>query len=296
MHSYLPAIGFHQLKKKSQFQKLLETVTAAPDSVIIVPSDEESSYAMLTKEVEDGIGLALCGETDAQGHFQMEYHFPYFYSDMCSTTSECMIKRQSDKESYSGVCDDIRLGLNLIFFVNNYMEYKKAESIRKKWPETQYVCLSALCISGKVLLPISKTPRQMEAIRRENTQCTKLMEAARQGDQDAMEDLAVIDMNLSSQVSQRLQKQDIYSIVETFFMPCGVECDQYTMMGYITSVKKTANRLTGEGLYLLDILCNDLPIRVCIAQEDLLGVPRPGYRFKGDIWLQGRGILEKTKN
>ena len=64
MHSYLPALGFGQIKKKSQFQKLLESIIASPDSMTIVPIDEESNCTVLTREVEDGIGLALCGETD----------------------------------------------------------------------------------------------------------------------------------------------------------------------------------------------------------------------------------------
>lgn len=292
MHSYLPAIGFHQLKKKSQFQNLLKTIKDSPDAIYMAPNDEETNYTVLMKEVEDGVGIALCGETDQQGNFQMEYHYPYFYSNKCSTAAECMVKKQSDKESYNGVCDDMRLGLNLIFYVNNFMDYKKYSGLKKSAPKTKYVCLSALCNSGKILLPIAKTKKQLETIRKENRQCSKLLEAARQGDQSAMEDLAVMDMNLNTQISQRIQRQDIYSVVETFFMPCGVECDQYTVMGYITAVKKTANRLTGEPLYLLDLLCNDVPFRVCIAEEDLMGVPCIGYRFKGDIWLQGRGIIE----
>lgn len=292
MHSYLPAIGFRQISKKSQFQKLLESVIAAPDQMLMVPVDDESSFTLMTREVETGVGLALCGETDCSGSFQMEYHFPYVISDVCSTAEECTIKKQSDKESYNGICDDFRLGLNLIFYLNNFMEYKKECSIKKAWPRTKGVCLSALSVSGKILLPVRKTPHQLEVLRKESSQCSRLLEAARQGDQSAMEDLAVYDMNLSSQVLQRATRQDLYSIIETFFMPCGVECDQYTIMGYITSCRKTANRMTGEGLYLLDIQCNDLPIRVCIGEQDLLGVPKAGYRFKGDIWLQGSGIFK----
>ena len=292
MHGYLKAIGFRQIKKKSQFQTLLETIIAAPDSVIMIPGDEESSLTLMTKEVEEGIGLALCGETDELGNFQMEYHFPYVLSNVCSTTEECMMKKQSDRESYNGLCDDYRLGLNLIFFVNNFMEYKKRKQIQNRWPGTEGICLSGLANSGKILLPIEKTPDQLHLARKENSQCMKLMEAARSGDEGAMEDLAVCDMNLYSQVMQRVTRQDIYSIIETFFMPCGVECDQYTIMGYITACKKTANRLTGEVIYVMDVKCNDLPVRVCIGAEDLLGVPKVGYRFKGDIWLQGKGILK----
>ncbi len=291
MHRFLPAIGFRQITKKSQFQKLLKTVIESPDSKVIIPTDDEVSCTLYTKEVEEGIGLAVCGETDNDGTFQMEYYFPYILSDVCSTNAECLVEHQSDRESYNGVCDDVRLGLNLIFFVNNFMEYKAVNQLKKIWPGTLGMCLSGLSVNGKVLLPIGKTKQQLEMIRKENSRCVSLQEAARQGDQAAMEDLAVRDMNLYTQAKQRVLKQDMYSFIETFFMPCGVECDQYTVMGYITSSRKTVNRLSEESLYILEIQCNDMPIRVCIGEADLLGVPKPGYRFKGDIWLQGRGIL-----
>ena len=47
------------------------------------------------------------------------------------------------------------------------------------------------------------------------------------------------------------------------------------------------NTWTGEMLYQLTILCNDMQFDVCINQKDLIGVPQEGRRFKGIIWLQG---------
>ena len=37
----------------------------------------------------------------------------------------------------------------------------------------------------------------------------------------------------------------------------------------------------------MNILCNDVPLDVCINEKDLLGEPEVGRRFKGQIWLQG---------
>lgn len=291
MHSYLPAIGFREVRKKAQLSQLIESVLTSPDSLKAVPYVEDSCYVVMTKEVAEGAGLAICGETDTSGRFEMEYYFPYIMGTESSTNEECDIRRQIEKEAYSGICDDLRLGLNLIFFVNNFMEYKKAESLKGFWPKTSSVCLSALSVCGTVLLPIEKTENEKELAARENFKCMKLMEAARRGDQNAVEDLTVRDMNLYNRVSSQAHKKDLYSIIETFFMPCGVECDQYSVMGYITDCRKTRNKISGEELYIMDILCNDLPIHLMMNCEDLLGEPKAGYRFKGDIWLQGTGIL-----
>ena len=121
MHAYLPAIGFGQIKKKSQLQQLLSSVQNFPDQVQKIRLDEESSLVVYTKEVAPDIGLMICGEEDMQGSFQMEYYEPYINSNVCSSKAECSIEKESAREAYDGVCDDCRLGLNLIFSVNNFM-------------------------------------------------------------------------------------------------------------------------------------------------------------------------------
>ena len=37
----------------------------------------------------------------------------------------------------------------------------------------------------------------------------------------------------------------------------------------------------------MSLLCNDITMEVLIHREDLLGMPEAGFRFKGNIWLQG---------
>ena len=61
----------------------------------------------------------------------------------------------------------------------------------------------------------------------------QLMNAAKNGDQDAIESLTIEDMDLYSMVSRRIYREDVFSIVDTFFMPYGMECDQYQIMGNI---------------------------------------------------------------
>ena len=65
------------------------------------------------------------------------------------------------------------------------------------------------------------------------------------------------------------------------------ECDQYSVMGEITEMNTTKNAVTGEQVYELGLVCNDVPIDICINEKDLFGVPEVGRRFKGQIWLQG---------
>ncbi len=103
-----------------------------------------------------------------------------------------------------------------------------------------------------------------------------------------MEDLTMEDMDTYSMISERIVTDDVFTIVDSYFMPHGIECDQYSIMGEILEYVTFKNILTGEELCQMTIECNDIQFDVCINKADLLGEPEVGRRFKGLIWLQGQ--------
>ena len=46
-----------------------------------------------------------------------------------------------------------------------------------------------------------------------------------------MESLTMEDIDMYTMISRRIQHEDVYSIVDTYLMPYGIECDQYSLMG-----------------------------------------------------------------
>lgn len=48
-----------------------------------------------------------------------------------------------------------------------------------------------------------------------------------------MESLTMEDIDLYSSITRRIQNEDILSIVTTYFMPYGIESDQYSVLGDI---------------------------------------------------------------
>ena len=134
---------------------------------------------------------------------------------------------------------------------------------------------------------MQKTRKQAEDLKQAASKRRSLLDAAKHGDEDAIETLTVEDIDLYSMVSRRIAREDIYSIIETCFMPCGVECDQYSVIGDITAIELVKNTLTGEDIYRLTLDCNDMTFSVAINKTDLLGEPAVGRRFKGPVWMQG---------
>ena len=137
------------------------------------------------------------------------------------------------------------------------------------------------------MLPISKNEKQLKDIRENNQNRSHLIAAAREGDEDAIENLTLEDIDTYSMISKRIEREDILSIVDSYFMPYGVKSDRYSILGEILDCNTVVNQLTGEKIYILTVDCNDLIYDICINVKDLLGEPALGRRFKGNIWMQG---------
>lgn len=93
--------------------------------------------------------------------------------------------------------------------------------------------MSGLSTSGKVILDIEQIPPANREHKCSSVNRNKLIEAARQGDRSAMESLTLDDMDIYTQVSRRAHYEDILSIVETNFMPYGIETEHYSIIGNI---------------------------------------------------------------
>ncbi|HIS31763.1 MAG TPA: DUF3881 family protein [Candidatus Limivivens intestinipullorum] len=287
MHSYLRAIGFSSLKKESEVNQLLQETFRDYTERNAVRLDKQSAFVEYTKEFADDMGITVCGEMDENG-FHQEYYFPYFRGTGISTREALTVEKQGSRESYAGVCEDMRVGVSLIFYVQNTAKYKKEQILNQLVQQNINTTFSGLSIQGKILLPVRKSEEQVISGREASVKRTQMMAKARMGDEEAIESLTLEDIDLYSMVTQRLHQEDVFTIVDTFFMPYGMECDQYQIMGIINHVTTVRNPYTGEFVYQMNLECNDMTFDICINKADLTGEPAEGRRFKGVIWLQGR--------
>lgn len=286
MHKYLRSIGFSDYRKEKDIEKLLLDMIDYSVDRRRLKIDENTTFCEIRGETAPGMGIAIYGTMDEKGKFHKEYYYPYIESMDISSQAECQIQRHTEKETYSGLLEEYRVGISLIFFMDNLLEYRKIQAEGGK-ENIKGVRLAGLCNEGKVLLPIKKTSKQIEMARVASKDRNSLIEAAKNGDEDAIETLTIEDIDTYSQISKRVQKEDLYSIIDTCFMPCGVECDQYSIIGDIKDIDIKRNRFTGEDVYDLTLECSDLTFHVGIAKKDMLGEPAVGRRFKGQIWMQG---------
>ena len=125
MHSYLRAIGFGNLKNESEVNELLKKVFHDYTEKNCVKLDKNSAFIEYSKEFGNDMGITLCGELDGDG-FHQEYYFPYLRGNGITTRENLGIEKQGSRESYAGVCEDSRVGVSLIFYLQNAARYKKS--------------------------------------------------------------------------------------------------------------------------------------------------------------------------
>lgn len=290
VHEFLSAIGIARTAPRENIRKLLTDVQWKFTNYSRISLDDELDFYEFRKECAKSLGISIYGEIDKTKNgevFEKEYYLPYFKGQGITSHADILIERRPDKNAYVGICDDVRVEVSLVFHLLNIidlLEEQKKNSIPKL---NTSVTLSGLANSGTILLPVKKNAEQERTKKEESRNRMMLLSAAREGDSAAIESLTLEDIDTYTKVSRRLVTEDVFSIVESYFMPYGVECDQYSIMGEIMAVGIKTNKITKTKIYTLTLDVNELQFDVCVPVDELIGMPAVGRRFKGNIWLQG---------
>ena len=293
MHSYLRAIGFSQMSSQIEMDKLIEYILNNSTHDKMVMTDNRTMYAEVAKEFAPNMGIALRGEYDDKGVFRLENYYPYYIGKTISTKEEVTFNKKVDNNSYTGMCDDIRVGVSLIFYLQNVMEYLGLRNRKRSMGQDLSVMLTGLSLEGKILLGIEKKQKSKKNKTVETKKRNQLLAQAREGNQEAIDSLTIDDIDLYASISKRTKNEDVYSIVDSTFVPYGSESDNYLVVGTILDYETIVNEYTKEEIYSMVIDCNELKFELCIAKKDLVGEPAVGRRFKGVVWMQGTVKFEE---
>ena len=126
MHRYLRAIGFSRLKNRTQVNELLAYIIRNADEKKYTSIDDtDVMFSEYSKEFADQIGITVRGEYNEDNQFVFDYYFPYSRGTQISSYEDISIERHAEKESYAGICDDIKVGVSLIFYLQNVISYLK---------------------------------------------------------------------------------------------------------------------------------------------------------------------------
>ena len=290
MHKFLRAIGFSDFRKKD-LEIVIEDIINKPEIMRVAKDSDENEFAELSREYSNGMGLRIVGNFENNNSFRLDHYFPYYIGAGITTQEKIDIEKHYDKESYAGICDDANLGITLIFHLQNTADYLSEKNNNVISSNIFGAYLAGLSTEGKILLPVKQTVAKEKEYSRAKKR-SELVTKAIDGNQEAIDNLALEDMDMYSLLSRRIEKEDILSIVSTTMIPYGIENDLYNIIAEILDYNKVRNSLTNELVYILNVKCNNLIFDVCIKEKDLLGEPAIGRRFKGNLWMQGSICLD----
>ena len=288
MQQYLRAVGFSEKKKKKDLRELLYSVIEGSDTINNINTDRNSVLVEYTKQFAGPCGLYLRAEIDEDKNLVVDFYYPFLNPTTISTCEDLSIERHAANESFAGICEDVRVGTSIIFYLQNGVDYMKSFAKNTFNRSGNSIYLAGLSTSGTILLPIKKNEMELQKVKQASSDRIAKITAAREGNEQAIESLTLEDIDTYSTISKKILTEDILTLVDSYFMPYGVECDNYSVLAEIEECNMYHNYITDEEIYVMTLNLNDLKFEICINKNDVLGEPMVGRRFKGTIILQGK--------
>ena len=289
LHQYLGAVGFGNVKTKKDLMELIKKVISEPTDKNFIETDRNSVICEYVRYFTPTTGIVVRGEFDEDNDLTLDFYYPICKAYNVSTNEYVSMERFSAHEYFAGICDDPRIGVTIIFDIQNSVDVMKKMAVTDSESEVKMsVNFSGMSMSGMIMLPIKKDKKEKLKTEKNASNRNKLLMAARNGDENAIESLTLDDIDTYAQLSKKIRNEDVYSLVESYFMPYGVECDLYSIMGEIEDYAIEINSYSGEEIYILSINYNGMAMNISINKKDLLGEPMVGRRFKGTVLMQGK--------
>ena len=147
-------VGFGDQWNPEEIKELLLDVITEGNERACTSYVGESLIATFSKEFAPNIGITVCGTFDKNDKFDYEYYFPFLRGTNITTQEDVSIERHAATESYAGVCEDLRVGISMIFYLQNMIPYIKAKNSNSLPVKGTTLTLSALSLSGMIMMPI----------------------------------------------------------------------------------------------------------------------------------------------
>ena len=286
MHKYLKSIGFRGIDN-DDYRMLLRDIEAHPTQQFVSEDFDGDEIIEYIKEYPFGFGVVDIGRLDEEDGFIREYSYPYFEGKTISSNADVELIRNSDRESYQGILEDNRIGIDLVFFVIDSLALIRQDYEEGKKLNTGRVKLSGLATEGKVLFQLADDKIYVPDPVLEKSRA-ELYEQARNGDVDAIDELSSKDYDTYNLIQERMKSGDTLTILQSYIMPTGIECDKYSILGTILDFNIMQNYTTKQKIVLMKVEASGIVIEIAINIKDLIGELKIGRRFKGEIWLQGK--------
>ena len=119
MHSFLKAVGFSKVTKREEMKEIILDVIKNYDEKNVVEDHPDGVFAQFSRFYGNDCGITVCGQYDDDNRFHVEYYYPFFRGTGITTQEQVTVERHADKDAFSAACDDLRIGITLIFYLQS---------------------------------------------------------------------------------------------------------------------------------------------------------------------------------
>ena len=279
---YLKAIGFGE--EDLDIKRIARDIIKAPTQYHEFEEEDNGKKVEYYKEFGEGFGLVIRGEKDKDNWLNILSMSPYAQGGPMVEGYEIEMLDE-DGETGSALCEEQHSGVLFSFYLQNLSDWYALHDEDKD----QYtgVSVAGFSIEGMVIFPVANQKDRREEALKEAVGNTGLLERVRNGDELAADELSTNAKELTRYLYERIQKEEMLTVLREYFYPLSETEDLYSILGEIKEVKSLTNVLTNKSFYCLDVETAGVHVNVYIGREDLVGLPTAGMRFKGEAWLHG---------
>lgn len=287
MESPIAAVGFSEVDKKYKLEEIVSGILDKPTKQTASRRPNKDILAeymtQFAKDMYVMVRVVLKGKgKDAQ--IEVEQCEPYLVSTKSIDVVDLTVESVEDEYNYYVICEEKDTGMQFIFWLQNVVEYIELED---DVPQVGKVNIAGLAMEGTIILPIEKDEDDAAVEKEERDKIKVMLQRAREGDEEAREQLEREEKELDEQLKERMMEEDFLSIMSGYFVPTTLVDATYAVLGDIQSIQERKNEKTGEEMYLFTLNVNDMPLEIAINKVNLVGQPSVGMRFMGTCWLQG---------
>lgn len=289
--SYLRAIGLSFVDSDSKINQIVSDVMEQPSEKITHEEKDKEVKIEYIYMYNEKIGLLVRGTKNSSGEIIIHTLLPYIKAAYAIKVIETEIEENEERKVYYVFCEEDNTGTEIDFCLLNVMEYMKIDEKEEATVDTVQVV--GLSTDGKVILNVEKDEVDFIMDVEEERWRKQLLEKARLGDEEAQELLEIEAEEMEDIIEERLQQEDLYSILEEYLMPYGEQEGVYSVLGSIEKVEELINEKTNEFMYILHINCMEIMFEMVINKKDLVGEPLKGRRFVGTCWFVGEVLFNQ---
>lgn len=289
MNSSIKAIGFSDVENKESWNELVTDVLTEPSRTFMRKYEDNKVIVEYHKEYGEQtyvlVRVALGEHLGKQPKIYIEECEPYVEAKYLLDVIDLEIEDTEDDLVFYVVCEEAATGIQMVFWLQNVIEY--LDCMEEDEVDYEGVSVVGIATEGTIVLPIEKDEDDNEYENTEREYLRAMLQRAKEGDQEAIDILESEERELDQQLKERLRKEDFLTVMDGYFLPATNEEATYAVLGVIDELDTRKNHKTKEEMYWMRININGMQIEVMINKNDLVGLPYVGMRFMGTCWMQG---------